>query len=301
MNSIVKFFWSINSLSERKEIIALLTQLQDELATSTIPVVNDTVEAFKGINHQSKFAQSLVQLLSTKGQRTVGPRESIVEVIAGSLVNLNDNIDFLEKEVKRLFAISFSREGLTYKRIALLKYIESAMFYVQYARKAVLRIIAEEALAVGGGTPLTWAKAEMEWLNENAGAFAGLYSAIAVTTDELKQAFSQTSDAVFEEEQVDLAVQSLGNRAVNPMRIYNLAPNDNFLFSIGKAIAELKVKRFQASKAEHQSLQLRLQEYRELANSGNADPKLQKLIKLTESRIESLDYQINKITQQSAM
>jgi hypothetical protein len=295
--NILEYVRSLAPVYERKEILATIQQLQEELRDYTLPTARDMQEVFAGETLKSSYAQDLTRAL----RKRVMFQGNGIDLLVQSLEQLENNIPLIEKEAKRLFSFQFTPEKLTYNRANLLRYIESASFYVRYFRKMALRLVAEEALSRGSATPMNWARAEQEWLDEGLRSFAGLYKAIAQSESNLKQMLNKTSSAEIDEETHEVAEKSIGLSKLDPMSFNQFAPNRNPLFALGRVMAEMKVKRYQASKEEHQALQLRLQELRELDQDGKTSPKLQKLIKHTEQRIEQLDYRITKIEEDHQM
>lgn len=292
MASILEYIRALYPVNERKDVIAELVQLHDELTQYTLPVFQDVQKGFLGYNFQSKLYQDLAAQL----RRHVKFNGSALDLVVQAVTHASANIPFLEAETKRVFSFQFDRSNMTYKRANLLRYIDTLQFYTRYARKLVLHLVAEEARAIGKATPNNWPKAETKWLSENLVHFAGLYSAVAQSDSELKKVFAQVSDATIDDATYATAQQSLGQRAIDPMRLSQLSPTSgNPFFSFGKFRAEMKVKKYHGAKEESQALQLRLQEYREIATDGEVNPKLQKLIQYTEQRIEQLNYRIAKI------
>lgn len=295
--NILNYVRSLAPVYERKELLSTVNQLQEELRDYTLPVARDIQEVFADQTLKSRYAGELTKAL----RKRIMFQGNGIDILIQSLEQLDNNIPLIEKEIKRLFSFQFTPEKLTYNRANLMRYIESASFYVRYFRKMSLRLVAEEALARGSATPMSWARAEREWLDEGLRSFVGLYKSIAQSESNLKQMLAKTSSAEIDEETHEMAEKSIGLSKLDPMSFSQFAPNRNPLFSLGKAMAEMKVKRFQASKEEHQALQLRLQEMREMEQEGKTNPKLQKLIKHTEQRIEQLDYRITKIEEENQM
>lgn len=292
MSNILDYIRTLAPVYERKEITTALQQLRTELLEYTLPDAKDIQEVFAEHKFKSKYMEQVSQSLRRKAVF----QGSGIDTLVASVEALANNIPILEKEVKRLFAFQFATTRLTFDRANLLRYIESALFYVRYFRKMMLRIVAEEALAVGSASPMNWARAEREFLDSGLETFMAIFPSIILSESQLKQNLAKTAAAEIDPDTLDTAVASLGMGKLDPMQVHRFKPDRmNPFFSLGKSLAELKVKRYQAAKEEHQGLQLRLQEYRELAASGNANPKLQKLIQHTEQRIEKLDYQIAKI------
>lgn len=277
---------------ERNELLRTLQNLQDEHAETLMPLVQDLRDTFA--EHQfispllDQYRMALGRYVNLGG---VNP----LMLMLTSLERLQANFPYLEREVKSRFSISFTTANLTYDRANVMRYIETVGFYIRYARKFILFVVADEARGKGKATPAEWNRGEREWISSNLGAFAGMLNAINLTEHELKAAINKVSNAEITEETYDVAVRSLGTGKLDPMRIAGFSPTDNYIFSFGKAIVEWQNKRFQAAKDELYATQLRLQEMREMAQGGNASPKLQVLIKTTEGRVEKLDAQIAEI------
>lgn len=294
---ILKFVKALNPVFERKEVMAVLNELSTELKEHTLPIAHDVQEAFSGKSLKSKYAQNTTNAL----RRHARFQGSGLELVVSSLETLEGNVSVLEKEVKRLFSFQFSTENITYDRANILRYIETASFYVRYTRKFMLRLVAEEALAIGNATKMDWSKAERAWIDNGLKDWAAILPVVALNEQQLKQRLSQASNALIDATTHDTAMSTLGRTKIDPMHLEGFSPMSNPIFSLGKAVVEYKVKRFQAAKEEHQALQLRLQELRELQDEGKASPKLQKLIQHTEGRVEELDYRLTKQQEESRL
>lgn len=281
---------------ERTELLRTLQNLQDEHTEFVMPLVADLREIFDG----HKFASPLYQQYSMSLSRYVNfGNVAPFTLLLQSLERLQANFPYLEREVKSRFSISFTTGNLTYDRANVMRYIETVGFYIRYARKFILFIIADEARAMGKGTESTWNRSEREFISSNLGAFAGMFNAINLPEQELRAAINKVSNAEISEDTYDVAVKTLGTTKLDPMRIAGFAPTDNYIFSIGKTIVEWQNKRHQAAKDELYATQLRLQELREMKQSGNVSPKLQVLIRMTEDRVEKLDGQISAIEEEN--
>lgn len=294
MSKIIDYVRRLNPVGERKDILSTLSQLEDELGEYTLPAAETYQELTKGKVPKGAYSKELTREL----QKRVSFSGSAIDLIIESLKVLEGNIPTLEREIKKLFGFQFTREGLSFKRVNLLQYVDAASFYVRYARKALMRVISEGSMVAGKGkaTPMTWSKAEEAWLADNLFKFASLFTAINRDSATLQKTINSTSDAIVDEETLGTALNSLGPTGTDPMRLSGLfGPTSNPIFSLGKWRAEMAVKRYHVAKEEHQLLQLRLQEWREIESEGMTNPKLQKLIQYTEQRVEKLDYEITKI------
>lgn len=296
MENIISYLRSLAPVYERADLLRALNQIQREHSETVTPVTNGLRETFGSFEFKSQLYKQFAQALSR--HVNYGNNNPVLLVI-DSLDQLQRNYPFLEKEVRRLFSIHITTANITYDRVTLLRYIEGIAFYLRYARKFFLNLVAEEA-AVLGGQPTDWCKAEKVWMAENMLPFVALCEKVNKTDSQLKQLFSQASSAEVNEETAEMAVKTLGVRGTDPLRLGFQTPQRNVLVALGKLMAELQVKRYKAAKEELYGLQLRLQEMRELMASGKAKPQLQKLITLTEQRIEELDAKVAKFEEENA-
>lgn len=290
MNAIIAYVKSLLPVYERRDVLAVLTQLQTEHADSLMPVVTEMRALTQGHEFTSKLYARYAQAL----RKHVNSKQAPMELLLQSLERIQGNFVILEKEIRANLGVQVATAGITYDSVNLLRYLDSVAFYIRYARKFMLKVIADES-AVLGGTPPNWVRAELEFLDKNLGNFAGLFNAMFQSEAELKQTFRKTSTAVVDEATADLAIRSLGNQKIDPMQLANFTPQDNYIFSIGKAITEWQVNRYRAAKADLAALEMRLQEMRELRDAGKASPKMQKLIVELEKRVEKIDAKIASI------
>lgn len=290
---IFSFLESLTGNFGRKDVLAEVSRLQDELRDHTLPLTEDLQNGFVDHGLSSQYHREINAAL----RRHVKFHGEAVTLIHESLKRIDSNLEVIEKEAKRRFPTRTAK--LSYDTANLLQYLQAVGFYLRYYRKMMIRLIAEEGKR-HGATKNQWARAEIEWLDEGLMAFARLYPAMAVDSSELTQAIKQLSNADLE---AAIQPQAIGNEALtsrqtNLLQVGFLAPRFNPIFFLGKMRAEAQVKRYQSAQEEAQALQLRLQEMRELKEEGKASPKLQQHIQYTERRIEDLDYRIKKMQEE---
>lgn len=290
MSSIIDYVKNLLPVYERRDLLSTLTGLQNEHNDTLMPIVNDIREVFKGHTYKSKLYLGFEQRL----RRHVNFNQPAMDLLMQSIERIQANIPFLEREIRANFSVSVATDGLTYDSVNVLRYLEAVGFYVRYARKFLLKVLADEATLLGG-TPPNWVKGELEYLDNNLDNFVGLFTSINMPESELKQTFRKVTTAVVDAETNDLAVRSLGNSKVDPMRLAHFSPQRNWILSIGKTLVEWQVNRYRAAKEDLVALQMRLQEMRELQASGKASPKIQGMIVQLERRVSKLDAKIAEI------
>ncbi|MNF40541.1 hypothetical protein D3C87_1092480 [compost metagenome] len=294
MNSIIEYLKSLVPSSERREMLSVLAGLRDEHNDTLMPVVNEVRELLT--DHQ--FKSMLYKNFEIRLRRHVQFNQPAIGLVIKAIENLQSVFPFLEKEIQSNFGPQIATASLTYDSVNVLRYLDSVAFYIRYARKFLLKVVADEAAALGGTKP-DWVRGELEYLDQNLDNFAGLLTAMLKSEGELRQVFRKVSTAMVDEATSDLALKSLGNDKIDPMKLANFSPQKNWLLSLGKALAEWQVNRYRAGKEDLAALQMRLQEMRELQASGKASPAVQKAIGRLEERIGKLDAKLNEIEEEA--
>lgn len=284
MASILDYLKNLKPLYERREMLNTLTSLRDEHNDSLMPVVRDIAETFNGHSFKSQLYKDYEQNL----RKHATFNQPAILLVLKSIENLQTVFPFLEKEIRENFGPQIATASMTYDSVNVLRYLDSVAFYIRYARKFLLKVVADESAQIGGTKP-TWVRGELEYLDKNVANFAGLLVTMLKNDGELRQAFRKVSTAVVDGETADLAFKTLGQDKIDPLRLVAFSPQKNILMSLGKTIVEWQVNRYRAAKEDLTALQMRLQEMRELQSSGKASPAVQNAIKKLEERVTKLD------------
>lgn len=291
MAGFIAYIKQLAPIFERRELLNTLIELQDEHDDTITPLITDLREVLTGFKYRGELYRRYESELS----KHVNFNQSAVDLLLVSLERLSLNYSVLQQEIKRLFSVHLSVANITYDRANVMRYVETVAFYIRFSRKFLLALLAEETAFLGASTPAGWSRAEREYLVDNLPNFAGLFNAINMDEAALKASFAKVPNAEVNEETYELAVQNLGQARLDPLKLEGFSPQQNPIFSLGKALMEWKAKRFKAAENELYALQLRLQELRELQANGNISPVIQKRIKMYEERIETLDHHIEEI------
>lgn len=294
--SVIDYVKKLLPVSERRDVETTLNNLQIELNNYLIPVIADVRESFSNHSFKSPLYASYEKAL----RKYINYNQPAINLMLDSLESIQRNFPFLEREVKQMFSVQFSTSNMQYNSVNLLRYIDAVGFYIRYARKFLLNLLADEAVATGSGTPSKWCAAEKEYLMSNLDNFAGLLDAMLKSESELRATFNKVSNAQVDEATAEIAARQLGQSRIDPLRVANFSPQRNWIFSLGKALAEWSHNRHLAAKEDLVAMQFRLREWKEIQANGNASPRLQSEIVKLEQRIEKLDSRIQETEEEYA-
>lgn len=293
--SILNYVQQLAPVMERRQLLNVLDQLQTEYDDTLAPLITDVREVFSNVELKSNLAKRMEQIL----RRNINFNQPALLLMLGSMENIRGNFEVIRKEIRSLFSIQFTNSNLTFDRANLLKFVEGLAFYIRFSRKYLLFLVAKEAAVHGKATRSNWTSAENDWIDSNMEQFAGLYPAMVLPPQALKQKLNSASSATVDEATFQVAQQSLGLSKTDPLMMAGFSPRQNPFLILGKMIAELQVERYHAAQEEYYGLQLRLEELRQLLANEPTSPVLQKQIEAYERRISSYEYEINKIQERA--
>lgn len=295
--SLLSFIQSLPSVLERRQVMNVIDQLKLEYDDTISPILDDVRDAFAG----KPLKSMLNKRMDTATRRFVSFQGDSLQLIIRNLTNIRGYFELLERDVKTAFSVQFTNSNLTFERANILKFIEALAFYIRYARKYLLFLVAQEAATAGKATAVKWSPAEVEWINDHMSDFASLYQTMSIQPSEFKALVQKASNGVIDESTYQVAMQTLGAQKTDPFMIDGFSPRQNPFMMLGKYLAEMQVTRYNEAKEEYYGLQLRLQEYRDLQAGQPASPKIQKLIQDYEKRISEYEYDLKQIEEKAGL
>ncbi|ARV76767.1 virion structural protein [Pseudomonas phage Phabio] len=295
--NILAFVQSLPNVTERRDVIKVLDQLAVEYDDTVGPIVSDMVEAFKGVPLKSNLAKQLDMVM----RRYVNYQGSALDLILTTLVNVRGCFEVIRKDIRNVFSVSFTNTNLSFDKANILQFIEALAFYIRYARKLMLFLVASESSQAGKATPAKWTPAEAEWISVNMDQFAGLYTAMSQPPNQFRTRLNSASNALVEESTFQVAQQSLGMQKTDPLDMAGFSPRSNPFMLLGKFLAEMQVERYNVAKEEYFGLQVRLQELRDLRAGQGASPVLGKQIQAYEKRISEYEFEMSRIRERAGL
>lgn len=288
MSSLLEYVGSLAPFKERKDLLNQISDLADEFDDSVAPMLSEVRDLILSLEVKSQLGQKYIGDM----QRTVNFRGNFLDLFFKSLENARGSIGVVTQEIRRTFGFQFTNTNLTVQRANLLKFVDALAFYIRWGRKFMLFMVTQEAQARGRATSSSWSPAEIDWVQSNMAQFIGLYPAMILTPNELKQKLSAAADVEINAETYDLAVRSLGDGKMDPMRMAGFSPQRNPMLSLGKRVVEWRVARFKAAEEEYKALQHRTLELRDMLANNPSSPVLQRQIKLYEERLSEYEFDI---------
>lgn len=295
--SILSFIESLPAVMERRNVMNVIDQLKMEYDDTIAPFIDDVRGAFQSVEMKSMLAKRM----DTVTRRYVSFNGNSFGLILNNLSNIRGVFDIIEKDVKSAFSVQFTNTNMSFERANVLKFIDALAFYIRYARKYMLFVIAQESLAIGKATPPKWSPAESEWIDTNMDQFAGLYVTMSLPPEQFKARIQKASNAIVDPGTFQIAQQQLGVQKTDPLEMDGFSARINPFLFLGKLMAEMQVKRYQEAKEEFYGLQLRLQELKDIAAGEPSNPVIQKQIQAYEKRISEYEFEMHRIEEKAGL
>lgn len=296
--NILQYVKSLQPVTEKRELLKSLDQINLEYTDTLLPVLDEAAEALT-VNFKPK--SNYYKKFDRQVRNSINSSNSSLSLALQSIRNLRVVIDVTKKEVKDKLGIQFTNRGMSYNKANVVKMVDALAFYVKYSRKFLLVMTAAEANQLGNATREKWSPAERDQIENSLSEFTSLIPTMLKSETELKRSFAQGSNALIEDDTFALSSQQLPVSQTDPLMLNNFSPANNPFVSLGKWWAEIKHNRYQLAKEELYGLQLRLEELRVLKSGDSTNPVIQQQIQAYEKRISDYEYYIAKIEEKAGV
>lgn len=289
---IKKYLDSILPMFTRQRIFEDIDVVKQSLDENTLPVYKEYAKLMGKEKFKSDFANGYQERFDKRFEgKATG---NIIGTIAKQLEGISEKLPIISQTVENSFADDITRNAMTILRVNVLQYLESISYTVQYARRLLISIVAYEVNAYNENIDVDIIDGELLWLEDNFATFVTCLNVLDTTDDKLKDTLKDIPDVAVNPDSVDNVIAMVGKDKADPMQFGFIPVMLNPAYHIGMRIAEWQADRYRKSVDEREMLQYRLLQYK-LVEAGKGDAALERKIKITQDRIEKLNYKIAKM------
>lgn len=295
---IPSFITSILPSFGKDRVTEDLRLTRTEYKDVTIPAFHQASTAFKGCKFKSPLLQDQLAVFG----RMVKGKGNIVDAIGALLPDALKNLDACEELIEKTFSEEIAGAGLTYQKANLLQFAECLHFVSRFSRKFLLYIfVCETAEYEDGGTTIadSLSPAEIEYIKTNFVTYCTALNAVTNQTATVHKLLSDVPDIVITSDNYDSLASTVGEKKLDPLQMKLIPVWLNPIYHIGMFVAEWQAERYKASKDELRLVQLRKLNLEKL-QEGKPDAHVQKEIAYLETRIQGLNYKIDKMEKKYA-
>jgi len=287
------FLETITPNFERSRMIEDIEMQLEIIDTSVLPTLKTLERVMSGQAFKSKAAEDLHGIIGAKV--TVLRSRSLTQQLTAIANTLSDNLEYMEKQAPVMFAKDVTRETITYRKGAFLQLLALSRFAGDYMVR-VLNYVLESEIAVRtkGDATARYAKPELEALAQQLVPFAETVATLYVPRQEFVHKLDSIPEITFDPARMGVVSQTVGAGKLSPFRTNVLATRFNPIYKARMMIAEWQVKKYKAKKEEQRALELRCLALKE-AIEGKQDPALQQQLDYTSGRLQSLNYELQRL------
>lgn len=289
--NIRKYLVSLLPSFGRAEVEEDIRITRSEIKEFTQPAYEQAVTVFRGWKFKS---ESLEPQLTTFGRMVKGHGNPIETINAG-WKNVLENLDQAEFLIKAHVSNEIAGAGLTYLKGNLLQFIEAVAFVSKYARKFLNYVyVCETAEFAEGGTSVmeSLTPAELEWIKANFVTFCQAFNIVTGNPSKIKTQLENVPDIVVTPDNTD-TVGAQGSK-VDPFHMGLIPIWMNPIYHVGMFVAEWQADRYNSAKQERKLVELRMLNLKKL-HEGKPDAAVQREIQYLESRVQGLNFKIQKM------
>ena len=294
---VLNFLTSLLPSLKKERIIEDLRLTRAEITEHTAPsykTADDLLKNWKFKNPElEKYLDIFNRMVKTKG--------NYVSTVEASWKDILENLDYVEEQIAKTYNEEMAASGYTFLKANLLQMAEAYAFVSKFARKFLIYIfICETSVLDDGQTTITGSLSpvEVQWLQSNFVSFCTAFNIVAGKPQMIQKEMASIPDIVVTNDNVHTVSATLGTNKVDPFQLGLVPIWMNPIYHVGMFVAEWQAERYKAAKEEVKLLQLRKLNLEKLSE-GKPDARIQKEITYMETRIQGINYKIDKMEKDS--
>lgn len=290
------FVRSLLPTFKRNTVLDELNQLRDELTDTTLQPYKDACELLAGATFNNYFPKATERAFEAALRGKMPRGESYLDTTYRALRNLQTTIPLLIDAVEDDFGSDIAADGLTYRNATVLQLTGSLRFFLRYARSLLLVTLAAETSALGNNFDprKQFTAAEIKWLENNRQQYFDVLSIFADDSRRVATLLEGVPELIITPESYDNARAMVGATKLDPFNLGLVADSVSFIFRIPGMIASAQVDRYNLSREELKSLELRLLRLKDQRSGVDGNARLEQEIEYTDGRVQKLRAKIAK-------
>lgn len=295
LSTVKDFVSTLKDKIEKKDVIDDLSDAFSSLAYYTYPMYKLEVAKRLDTSRNNPVSKTLVNALKGVGIRTENPFTDIHHLME----ELLKNEDKIIEVVTKAFGNVRLREGMDYKTINILYYINNLAFFVETARYYIMGAIALEYKESEIFKPMSAIdKYHVEITTDNkfAMSFAKSVELLSLNIDVIVRGLRDLDGYRYDEDHHD-EIMSRNSKEVDPYKIGFLPVWLNPVYHLGLALNAWRNKRNEKARLEKERFEfivMAINDQLDMEKNGEEKAKLKKQMSYYSNRINKLDMEIEE-------
>ncbi len=269
-----------------------LEQMEKILAQVNLPVLESIARQCNGKKFRAENTAKQIKLFEQQLRGLA--KGNFADVLLSAHKRLTDVLRFLRSIAEQDLGDTVFRDGITYKRVTLLQYIEAMDFFLTHTRLWLRWILVSERFyddPSRENPSNVFTQAQQRMLEQNIGAFIESVRLVFNDRRALEEGFSSIPEnLVYNDESAALVEKTTGVARLDPFSLGFFTPGTSPIYWLRMNLAEHRHKNYKKALEERTALELRL-----LTLDGDDSPATLNEIEYTEGRLAKLELEIKKM------
>jgi hypothetical protein len=276
---------------EKSKLLDDLRVTISELENVALPNYNVASTYFKSEKIKSDLNKEISNEFYLKAELKTAKQSSFIADIFKKLENVKSNSEYLLEQAEELFEHNIIAEGLTARKLSLVKAAESISFISRFSTDLLNLVYTNEATNVDSNVDesLRLPPIVVTNINKNISNFTRLLCDYGVPTDTFKKLFSNIPEVIVNSKTANTISGIYKESDIDPFsNSLVVGFTGNPIYHIRLMVAEWQASRFKANKDKKKILELRLLHLKLINNKKN-DPKLEQEINYIQNRVDKIE------------
>lgn len=298
------FFKKLLPSFEKRKLIGQCNLVKTSLDEVALPTAELMLTQFKEDNLDVSKSKSMVRL--TNDLKRIFAREKSQSVSHAELQNgifllnrclleIQNKEVLLRKYIEQNFSNIVAKDGLSFKQVHVIRLVDLMNFFIRYTMDYFTICQCEINEAYGLNDKVPFLRHQMDKLNSDYSNFLTLVEIFIAADKSFMDIVESTSDMIVTEiADSQLPTVAATDNAIDPKRIGFMPILGTAILQVRNMVLSHEINVYERNKVLKQSIELRLLNLKQRQENGEQDPQIQRSIDALTSRLQKIDYEIEK-------
>ena len=269
----------------------------NELDNICIPSYEDASDYLKSNKPKSNDVEVLTfKFYKSFDLQSSSKQATVVGEILKRLPFIRDNAIFLKEQAEEVLDSVIVTQAISAKHAMIIRSSDSISFIVKYSIDFLTYILYKEAINNNAeiDESVNLSPSAIKFVEKNIVQYATMLSDFGIPNNDFSKIINGIADVIFSDKTANSVKATYGERKLDPFsRSYVSGFTGSPIYHFRMVIAEYQNKSYKNSQSKKKNLELRLLFLKNQRSDKN-NPKLEKEISVTQSRVDKLQYELDK-------
>lgn len=295
MATFLEYIKSLAPTFRRADVVESIIPVRESLKSHTLPAYIQAERTFAAVKPASALFKANQKEFELATGARASSQDNLVTLIKKNLEDSLVFLDALEEQAKAILSPTEANLGITYQKATLLRLVDAAFFFNNYAGSLLNRLVIEESKLIDKNfDPESELKRpEIVYLDKYWKDFCAIAAILRKDSKRLGDALQKLPESSVTSLSEQTLPSTFGLAKLDPFGLNRLSVETSLLFKAAMHIANRQANNYKAKQAELELLQLRLYTLQRAAE-GKVDLESEGKITRTQSRISALHADLAK-------